>query len=59
MLLWNVLQSHQTHSYEQAVEVLHATLADADHAALAERYAGSDGAGARWQALLAPEVARV
>jgi alpha-galactosidase len=48
MLLWNVLQSHQTATYAQAVEVLQATLADADHAALAERYQGFDGVESRW-----------
>ena len=50
MLLWNVLQSHQTQSYEQAVEVLQALLQDPAHAALAARYQGFDGTGARWQA---------
>jgi alpha-galactosidase len=49
MLLWNVLQSHQTRSYEQAVEVLQAILADAEHAELAARYRGFDGTGARWR----------
>jgi alpha-galactosidase len=50
MLLWNILQSHQTRSYEQAVEVLQANLNDPEHAALAARYRGFDGTGARWQA---------
>jgi len=50
MLLWNILQSHQTRSYEQAVEVLQAILTDPDHAALAARYVGFDGTGDRWQA---------
>jgi hypothetical protein len=39
MLLWNVLQSHQTRSYEQGVEVLDAILQDPEHADLAARYA--------------------
>lgn len=50
MLLWNVLQSHQTTSYEQAVETLQALLNDPEHAALAARYQGFDGTGDRWQA---------
>jgi len=50
MLLWNILQSHQTRGYEQAVEVLQSLLADPDHAALAARYQGFDGTGPRWQA---------
>lgn len=33
-----------------AIEVLQATLADPDHAALAERYQGFDGVGAQWAA---------
>jgi alpha-galactosidase len=39
MLLWNVLQSHQTRSYEQGVEVLEAILQDPEHGDLAARYA--------------------
>jgi alpha-galactosidase len=50
MLLWNVLQSHQTQTYEQAVEVLQAVLGDREHAALAARYQGFDGTGDRWKA---------
>ena len=50
MLLWNILQSHQKGSYEQAVEVLQALLDDPEHAALAARYAGFDSTEARWQA---------
>jgi alpha-galactosidase len=50
MLLWMVLQSHQTRTYEQAVEVLQAILADPEHAALAARSQGFDGVGERWQA---------
>jgi alpha-galactosidase/6-phospho-beta-glucosidase family protein len=50
MLLWNILQSHQTRSYEQAVEVLQSLLEDPDHAALAARYHGFDGTSPRWQA---------
>ncbi len=50
MLLWNVLHSHQTRTYEQAVDVLQAILADPEHAELAARYAGFDGIGHRWQA---------
>jgi alpha-galactosidase/6-phospho-beta-glucosidase family protein len=49
MLLWNVLQSHQTRTYEQAIEVLQAILADPEHAELAARYTGFDGTGDRWQ----------
>ena len=48
MLLWNVLQSHQTRSYDQAADVLQAILNDPDHAALAERYQGFDGAEPCW-----------
>jgi len=48
MLLWNVLQSHQTRTYEQAIEVLQAILADPEHADLAARYTGFDGTGDRW-----------
>jgi len=50
MLLWNVLQSHQTRTYEQAVDILQAILADPKHAELAARYTGFDGTGDRWQA---------
>jgi alpha-galactosidase len=50
MLLWNVLQSHQTRSYEQAVDALQALLGDPEHRALAERYTGFDGSAAHWQA---------
>ncbi|HZO32318.1 MAG TPA: alpha-glucosidase/alpha-galactosidase [Chloroflexota bacterium] len=50
MLLWNVLQSHQTRSYEQAVDVLQALMNDPEHAALAARYQGFDGTGDRWKA---------
>ena len=49
MLLWNVLQSHQTRTYEQAVDVLQAILADPEHAELSARYTGFDGTGERWQ----------
>jgi hypothetical protein len=49
MLLWNILQSHQTRSYEQTVDVLHAILNDPEHAALAARYSGFDGSGDRWK----------
>jgi alpha-galactosidase len=48
MLLWNILQSHQTRSYEQAVSVLGSLLSDPEHAALAARYVGFDGSAARW-----------
>jgi hypothetical protein len=50
MLLWNVLQSHQTRSYEQAIDVLQAILSDPEHADLAERYQGFDGTAERWLA---------
>jgi alpha-galactosidase/6-phospho-beta-glucosidase family protein len=50
MLPWNILQSHQTQSYEQAVEVLEAILNDPGHAALAARYRGFDRIGDRWKA---------
>ena len=50
MLLYNALMSGQTHSYEQAVEVLQAILTDPEHAALAARYRGFDGIGDRWKA---------
>ncbi len=38
MLLWNTLDSHQTHSYDQAVAVLEELLAMPDHAQAAEHY---------------------
>ena len=38
MLLWNVLHSHQTRTYEQAIEVLQAILADPEHAELVDRH---------------------
>jgi alpha-galactosidase len=50
MLLWNILQSHQTRSYEQAIDVLQALLDDPDHAAMAARYTGFDGIEVRWNA---------
>src|SRR4051812_42110706 len=50
MLLWNVLNSHQTRYYEQAVDMLQAIAGDADHATLAAHYQGFDGAGERWKA---------
>ena len=50
MLLWSILQSHQTRTYEQGVEVLQALLDDPDHAELAARYTGFDGTGAEWLA---------
>jgi hypothetical protein len=50
MLLWNVLQSHQTRSYDQAVELLQALLNDPEHAEVADRFTGFDGAEERWQA---------
>jgi hypothetical protein len=56
MLLWNILQSHQTRSYEQAVEVLQAVLDDPDHADMAARYTGFDGTETCWNAL-APQLA--
>lgn len=49
-LLWNILTSHQTRTYEQAVDVFQAILGDADHAALAAHYQGFDGYGERWKA---------
>jgi alpha-galactosidase len=51
MLLWNILQSHQTRTYEQAIEVLQALLEDPDHAHMAARYTGFDGTEPRWHAL--------
>lgn len=48
MLLWNVLQSHQTRTYEQAVDLLQALLNDPEHRDVAERFAGFDGSGHRW-----------
>jgi len=56
MLLWSALQSQQTRSYEQAVNVLQALLHDPEHANLAARYQGFDGTGARWQAPTAVAV---
>lgn len=52
MLLWNVLQSHQTRGYEQAVELLAAVLSDPEHAEAARRFTGFDGRGDRWKAPL-------
>ncbi|HEX5417973.1 MAG TPA: alpha-glucosidase/alpha-galactosidase [Chloroflexota bacterium] len=49
MLLWNVLQSHQTRSYEQAVELLQAVLNAEGNEELRERFKGFDGTGERWQ----------
>jgi alpha-galactosidase len=49
MLLWNILQSHQTRSYDQAVEVLQAILKSPEGAALRERFTGFDGTGDRWK----------
>jgi alpha-galactosidase len=56
MLLWNVLQSHQTRSYEQAVDLLQAILTDPEHAEVAERFRGFDGSEERWKA---PQPAKV
>jgi alpha-galactosidase len=50
MLLYNILQSHQTRTYEQAVDVLQAILGDSEHTAMAARYRGFDGTGDRWKA---------
>jgi alpha-galactosidase len=50
MLLWNILQSHQTRSHEQAIEVLEALLNDPDHPDLAARYQGFNGSDSRWRA---------
>jgi alpha-galactosidase/6-phospho-beta-glucosidase family protein len=58
LLLWNILQSHQTRTYEQAVDVLQAILEDPEHAELAARYTGFDGRGARWQAPVPVDVER-
>jgi alpha-galactosidase len=44
MLLWNVLQSPQTASYDQAVAVLDELLAMADHAEMAQHYDYPEGA---------------
>lgn len=49
MLPWNILQSHQKQSYEQAVEVLEAIFNEPGHAALAARYRGFDRVGDRWK----------
>ena len=50
MVLRNILQSHQTRSSGQAVDAFQALLNDPDHAALAKKYQGFDGAGVRWKA---------
>lgn len=50
MLLWNILQSHQTRSYNQAVETLEAILNSPENDELRERFTGFDGSGARWKA---------
>jgi alpha-galactosidase len=50
MLLWNILQSHQTRSYEQSIDVLQALLNDPEHADMADHYSGFSGTDARWQA---------
>lgn len=56
MLLWAVLQSHQTRTYDQAVAVLQDLLAMPEHADLREHFRGFDGAGPRWAS--APEPSR-
>jgi alpha-galactosidase len=50
MLLWNVLQSHQTRSYNQAVKVLEAVLHSPENAEMRERFVGFDGTGDSWKA---------
>lgn len=50
MLLWNVLQSHQTRSYEQAVDLLQGVLDSPGNEELRERFTGFDGTGDRWKA---------
>jgi alpha-galactosidase len=50
MLLWNVLQSHQTRSYNQAVKVLEAVLDSPENAEMRERFVGFDGTGDSWKA---------
>jgi hypothetical protein len=49
MLLWNVLQSHQTTSYNQAVETLQSVL-EADPDGRARRFVGFDGSAERFHA---------
>ena len=50
MLVWNVLQSHQTRGYNQAVEVVQALLDVPENREMRERFVGFDGSGERWQA---------
>jgi len=50
MLLWNILQSHQTRSYEQAVDLLQSVLNAEGNEELRERFTGFDGSGERWRA---------
>ncbi len=50
MLLWNVLQSHQTRSYNQAVGVLEAFLEAPGNEELRRRFTGFDGSGEPWNA---------
>ena len=50
MLLWNVLQSHQTRSYEQAVDLLQGVLDSPGNEELRERFTGFDGSADRWKA---------
>jgi alpha-galactosidase len=56
MLLWNILQSHQTRTYDQAADVLNALLDDSEHASLARRYTGFDGSGEPWSAPISEAV---
>jgi len=49
MMLWNVLASHQTRGYDQAVSVLREISDSPENAAFRERYHGFDGCNPRWR----------
>jgi alpha-galactosidase len=49
MLLWEALNNHQTHTYEQAVDALQDLLAMPEHASLRAHYHGFSGNDARWR----------
>ncbi|HEV8635027.1 MAG TPA: alpha-glucosidase/alpha-galactosidase [Chloroflexota bacterium] len=54
MLLWGVLQSHQTRGYEQATAVLDDVLGMPGHESMAAHYRGFDGRGPRWERQVSP-----
>jgi alpha-galactosidase len=50
MLLWNVLQSHQTRGFNQAVDVLQGILESPGEEEMRRRFVGFDSTGERWKA---------